>query len=904
MAASNGHVQVVQYLHEKGANINCVDKYGDTPLHKAASSGSLAVVKYITDHGANIHAVNEVGETPLLSAVNGWRDIANRCKVVKYFVEKKKMGITQFSQNVRQEIHKMIAEAGSDEEDDTVEGAGKNLTPLDDRTIKAYQEALKKGKRPANKFKLVFLGAEGAGKTSTAGSLLNKDFQPQQPSTVGAHLHSCTVDRMFVSKWKQTDIAHHLERLPKHFRSEIKAYIKAFTPSVKKPSSPAKGPFLHQEESTDDGGKEHFQPQKMEEKDAAIVREVINTQEIYTEDVNIVMLDLGGQEIYYTIHFLFLAQEDVIFIAFNASQDLNKPVVCRQRLTRFQEKVAARGMQTNLKAIETAMLSVYSHCGKDVGPTYMSNRIPTIVMVATHAKGLSDAQREKMRLFLIKSFSGKPFMDHLPQSLAMGEAFFFIDNSERDPQMFDALRGITLKAAAPTMVLECPISYLQFEADILRESQSKNIIKKQEAADIADKAGLKESLDEVLNHFTMKGTLLYYPEEESLRDHIFISPQEVSNLVSTVISTDNCQPSSAKLQRVCDRYDNYGLLEEALLDDILKSANRSKDKSIVLGFLEKFHLAVKVSRETKFTDEDDSYATPTKGAVYLVPSMLVYNEAKFHKRKPEDVVIFYHFPDKFIPEDAFSQTLVKIVIWSNKHGHHIQSIHHGVGSFRFKGKKQCFTLQQCTQTSSIKLYISVDKNNLSKDELQEVVSSCKQLFHHLQKCIKEVHQSLIRCALEPIGYLECPIDHEGSQFPHLRLSEIKNDKELVCPRSGKVVSLEKYDLLLASPNYRGALRKAPNKNFHCLTEPTLPDLFTYLDDLVDWYKFGAYLLPTDNRAKLEIIKKSNKGDVDDCKRDLYNLYFEIGDVSWDKVVEALQKANYPNIVKKIKEDFY
>ena len=39
------------------------------------------------------------------------------------------------------------------------------------------------------------------------------------------------------------------------------------------------------------------------------------------------MLDLGGQEIYYTIHFLFLAQEDVIFIAFNVAQDLNKAVV-------------------------------------------------------------------------------------------------------------------------------------------------------------------------------------------------------------------------------------------------------------------------------------------------------------------------------------------------------------------------------------------------------------------------------------------------------------------------------------------------------------------------------------------------------------------------------------------------
>lgn len=46
-----------------------------------------------------------------------------------------------------------------------------------------------------------------------------------------------------------------------------------------------------------------------------------------TDDVNIVMLDPGRQEIYYTIHFLFLAQEDVIFIAFNASQGLKKPVI-------------------------------------------------------------------------------------------------------------------------------------------------------------------------------------------------------------------------------------------------------------------------------------------------------------------------------------------------------------------------------------------------------------------------------------------------------------------------------------------------------------------------------------------------------------------------------------------------
>jgi len=550
----------------------------------------------------------------------------------------------------------------------------KSQAPLDDRTIKAYQEALKLGKRRANKFKLVLLGAEGAGKTSTASSLLNKDFKPQQPSTIGANLNTCTVDRILVSKWKHTDISHHLERLPKQFRCEIKAYIKAFTPSDKKPVPLTKKSYPQQKEPAEDTGKDQSQPQKMSEEDVVKVREAINTQDVDKDDVSIVMLDLGGQEIYYTIHFLFLAQEDVIFIAFNASQDLKKPVVIRQRLTRFQEKVKARGMQTNLDVIETAMLSVYSHCGKEVTDRtlYVSNRIPTILLLGTHAKDLPRSEKEAIRLVILKAFSGRPFFDHLPRSFAMEEAFFFIDNSERDPELFDALRGAALKAAAPTMALECPISYLQFEADILTESQSKSILTKGEAADIADKAGLKESLDEVLNHFTMKGTLLYYPEDESLQDYVFISPQEVSNLVSTVICTDNCQPSCAKLQRVCDRYDNFGLLEEALLDDILKAANRLKNKSIILGFLVKFHLAVKVARETKFTDEDDSYTTPSEGDVYLVPSMLVYNEAKFHKRRPEDIVFLFYFPDKFVPENAFNQVLVKTVAWSNQHGHYIQ----------------------------------------------------------------------------------------------------------------------------------------------------------------------------------------------------------------------------------------
>ena len=176
---------------------------------------------------------------------------------------------------------------------------------------------------------------------------------------------------------------------------------------------------------------------------------------------------------------------------------------------------------------------------------------------------------------------------------------------------------------------------------------------------------------EVLNHYTLKGTLLYYPEVESLQNEVFVSPQEVSDMITSVISTHNCEPSSADLQLACDRYDSYGLLEEKLLNDMLKSADRYKDKRIILGFLEKFYLAVEVSRDTKFAEEEESYETPTSDRVFLVPSMLVYNTEADPIQRKGDITLSFHFPDKFVPENVFNQVLVNLVSWCKLQCHHV-----------------------------------------------------------------------------------------------------------------------------------------------------------------------------------------------------------------------------------------
>ena len=536
----------------------------------------------------------------------------------------------------------------------------------------AYRQALKNGKRKSNKFKIVLVGAEGAGKSSTAHSLLGKKFQPQQPSTVGAAVNTCTADRFFATKWKQIALEHQLEQLPKQFKHELKVCMSQL-PTEK----PASGEYFKEEkvactmQSEKQAQPEYHPEEKIPDELVTKVQEVVDTKEIHDGDVQIIILDLGGQEVYYHVHFLFLAQEDVVFLAFDASKDLDQPVICRQRLTRFQQKVKTRGMQTNIQTIEILMQSVYSHCSKAVeGKIYISNRIPTVILVATHCKGLSPRQKNSIITKIYQKFAGRPFMDHLPRSRQ--EAIFFVDNSDRDPEVFTALQVAALKAAAPTIAEECPISYLQFEVEILKQSQSRAVISKQEASTIAEKAGLQGDLMEVLNYYTLKGTLLYYPEVESLQNEVFVSPQEVSDMVSSVISThDYCEPAAANLQLACDRYDSFGLLEENLLDDMLKSVDRYKDKSIVLGFLEKFHLAVEVSRDTKFAEEEESYETPETGRVLLVPSMLVYNPEEVPDKSKGNIILVYYFPDKFVPENFFNQVLVNTVSWCKLQGHHV-----------------------------------------------------------------------------------------------------------------------------------------------------------------------------------------------------------------------------------------
>lgn len=66
VAAINGHEEVVKLLLEAKSprNVNDKDNWGHTPLHWAANAGQIEVVKLLIAQGADINAVNKNGDTP------------------------------------------------------------------------------------------------------------------------------------------------------------------------------------------------------------------------------------------------------------------------------------------------------------------------------------------------------------------------------------------------------------------------------------------------------------------------------------------------------------------------------------------------------------------------------------------------------------------------------------------------------------------------------------------------------------------------------------------------------------------------------------------------------------------------------------------------------------------------
>jgi len=82
IACENGNEKIVEFLVERGADINKDNDDGYSPLVAACLMDNENIVKYLIDHGAELNNLDEHGCNPLISACENGNE-----NIVKYLVE-------------------------------------------------------------------------------------------------------------------------------------------------------------------------------------------------------------------------------------------------------------------------------------------------------------------------------------------------------------------------------------------------------------------------------------------------------------------------------------------------------------------------------------------------------------------------------------------------------------------------------------------------------------------------------------------------------------------------------------------------------------------------------------------------------------------------------------------------
>jgi len=526
---------------------------------------------------------------------------------------------------------------------------------------------MKHGEANSSSIRLLVFGPENAGKTCLIATLFEESFQ-ENPATEGADVKIGTI---YANNWHQCTPEDMADKLHVRYCHSLNVTAKkSVKSSLSRSSNIAATAKPH----------DHSQPQmpevKLEDiKQAKILK--LSSEDEFTA----IVWDFAGQIEYLNTHTVFVRKNNLVFIVFKASCNLFDPTQARPGDQNASTHVPKA---SQFKVIHYWLQTVTSVCNDDGGTHHKSERLPTVVLIATHLDeimGDIEAAKKEIILQLAKELEGKPYAKHLfgnreGLEVALEKYCIFISNKDRDPSTIALLKDIVNQATAPILKEKHPLVYIKIEEKLLL--QKEDVITTSDFHKIAVENGFlaEEGSDEfkgVLTHFHHKGIILHFPAVENLKELIFLSPQWLEKLISFLVvghpykSTGDIKDFAYK----CLTGD--GLLLGTFLAHMLEMFNkryRFAGRKISFekaeSFLIKFGFIVAVSTKTRLFDSHPEIVIEKENKVFIVPSQLrtAKNEIERQQNKIDEWSIYFKFMAGFIPPMVFHHMVAACITWN------------------------------------------------------------------------------------------------------------------------------------------------------------------------------------------------------------------------------------------------
>ena len=543
--------------------------------------------------------------------------------------------------------------------------------------------------------------------------------------------------------------------------------------------------------------------------------------------------DYAGQSVFQHTHGLFISEEVVCLIVFDASKLLEDTP---DRRYKDDDSPARSGLHTITYWMDLISCRVRK---KSTSDEDLSEFLPTFILVGTHIDLLSpdihEAREIAFKKFVPlfeKEFLHKPFSKHIAGS-KKGRLFakesssvFFLSNRVRDPLVNAELQKAIIKASSKR---SRPTRYVKVERKLmlLAHEEKLSVANFSQIVEVAKSCGISSTNEEVLKllqYFHQKGTVLYFNEVPALKDTVILCPQWLAKLLTYVLTNLVCRPAGATLGSFANERSKEGLLRQELLEWCVEQFKKAETSSgsrypdftwgAVVELLLKFRLMVDVTNSS--VTEKKKIAANKK--LYLVPHLLP--QLPFTPTKDPCYQVLYYFPGEFIPDSLVDQLIVKCVEWNGNHNYSliryvaliaillkliyiIMYITISRLSYRWVwlklGKLLTYKLRVIDQQYIIELTM-IPKLQLSQAQKSEALANIKMLVSLVNRFIDDLMKEQMTATFE-VNPVKCCLPCPQCSNPEcIEMEVVKEENEVPCVTTGDYVDMTKYYKLFTQGN--------------------------------------------------------------------------------------------------------
>ena len=386
--------------------------------------------------------------------------------------------------------------------------------------------------------------------------------------------------------------------------------------------------------------------------------------------------DYARQQVFQHTHGLFVSEEVVCLIVFDASKLLDE---VPERRYEGDKSPARSTLDTITYWMDLISCRVSK---KSTSDGDLSEFLPTFILVGTKidllCSDIKEAEKialQKLVPVLKKRIAGKPFAKHIAGSkdgrlfTPGSPSIFFLSNHIRNPKVVAALQRVILQAA-PVKNRPTRLVKMERKLMLLSREEKLSVVDMEQVKEVARSCGIStdgKDVLEVLKFFHQKGTLLHFHQIPALSNVIILSPQWLTYILTNLL----CQPAGPPLAQYAEERSSEGLLREELLEFCIQrflddEVNRGHKipKLIcndVVDLLLKFKLMVDVTNTSLAAKK----SITSRNRVFLVPHLLPAEP--FVPATDPCYKVFYYFPGQFIPDSLIDHLIVKCAEWNQKH---------------------------------------------------------------------------------------------------------------------------------------------------------------------------------------------------------------------------------------------